>query len=108
MRTIAAACLLMLSTSALAAPAKLPPQWEATTREIYKTAVEMPTVSGRNQLPGLATYLAGKLKAAGWAEADLHVLPYTSVPGNETAALMKGQPKRREDIPIMFLQKISA
>ena len=66
---------------------KLPPQWEATAREIYKTAVETPTVKGRvGENSKLATYLAGKLKEAGWAEDDIHVLPYTSVPGNDTAA----------------------
>jgi acetylornithine deacetylase/succinyl-diaminopimelate desuccinylase-like protein len=71
---------------------KLSPQWEATTREIYKTAVEMPTVKGRGQLPTLVNYLGGKLRAAGWAESDVHVLPYTSVPGNDTAALLARWP----------------
>lgn len=113
MRSIA--CLLAcLSASALAAPpaatlqgAKpLPPQWEATTREIYKTAVEIPTVAGRAGANlQLATFLADKLKAAGWAESDVHVLPYTSVPGNETAALVArwpaaGKAKRK---PILIL-----
>jgi len=105
MRLVLAALLAASSTMALAAPAKLPPQWEATTREIYKTVVEMPTVAGRNQLPGMANYLAGKLKAAGWAESDIHVLPYTSVPGNDTAALIArwpaaGTPKGK---PILIL-----
>jgi acetylornithine deacetylase/succinyl-diaminopimelate desuccinylase-like protein len=72
---------------------KLPPQWEATAREIYKTAVETPTVKGRvGENSKLATYLAGKLKEAGWAEDDIHVLPYTSVPGNDTAALVARWP----------------
>jgi len=79
--------------STLAKAPKLPPKWEATTREIYKTAVETPTVKGREGTNlKLATYLADKLKAAGWAEADLHVLPYQSVPGNQTAALVARWP----------------
>jgi hypothetical protein len=54
----------------------LPPRWEAKTRQIYKTAVEIPTVKGRaGQSLKLATYLGAQLKAAGWAERDIHVLP---------------------------------
>jgi acetylornithine deacetylase/succinyl-diaminopimelate desuccinylase-like protein len=71
----------------------LPPKWEALTREIYKTAVETPTVKGREGANlKLATYLAGKLREAGWADADIHVLPYESTPGNKTAALVARWP----------------
>lgn len=91
--------------AALKGAKKLPAQWETTAREIYKTAVETPTVKGRNEVPKLANYLAGKFKEAGWADSDLHVLPYTSVPGNETAALIArwpaaGTPKKK---PILIL-----
>ncbi len=85
---------------------KLPAQWEATAREVYKTAVETPTVKGRaGENLKLATYLAGKLKAAGWADSDIHVETYTSVPGNDTAALIArwpaaGTPKHK---PILIL-----
>jgi acetylornithine deacetylase/succinyl-diaminopimelate desuccinylase-like protein len=83
----------------------LPPKWESTTREIYKFAVETPTVARRGEVPKLANYLAEKLKAAGWAASDVHVLPYTSVPGNDTAALIArwpavGTPKVK---PILIL-----
>ena len=71
---------------------KLPPKWETTTLEIYKTAVESPTVMGRNQLPKLQNYLAAKLKSAGWAAKDIHVLPYEGPPGNHTAALIARWP----------------
>jgi acetylornithine deacetylase/succinyl-diaminopimelate desuccinylase-like protein len=71
----------------------LPPKWEAATREIYKTAVETPTVKGREgQSLKLANYLAAKFKAAGWAAGDVHVLPYESVPGWKTAALIARWP----------------
>jgi acetylornithine deacetylase/succinyl-diaminopimelate desuccinylase-like protein len=109
MHRIATLLLAFTASAALAQPATaplnsppdvllkgarpLPPKWEATTREIYKTAVETPTVAGREgQNLKLASYLAGKLKAAGWADADIHVLPYTSVPGNDTAALVARWP----------------
>ena len=55
---------------------KLPPAWEQKARDIYKTAVETPTVAGRGQMPKLAGYLADQLRAAGWADSDIHVLPY--------------------------------
>ena len=84
----------------------LSPKWEATAREIYKTAIETPTVAGREgENLKLATYLAGKLKAAGWADSDLHVLPYQSTPTNKTAALIArwpaaGTPKAK---PVLIL-----
>lgn len=108
MRHIAIALLAFTATAAVAAdpppittpPAALlkgarplDPKWEAKTREIYQAAVEMPTVKGREgQNLKLATYLAAELKAAGWADSDLHVLPYDSVPGVKTAALIARWP----------------
>jgi acetylornithine deacetylase/succinyl-diaminopimelate desuccinylase-like protein len=72
---------------------KLSPRWEAITREIYKSAVETPTVAGRDgQNLKLVNYLAGKLKTAGWAAKDIHVLPYQSTPTNKTAALVARWP----------------
>jgi acetylornithine deacetylase/succinyl-diaminopimelate desuccinylase-like protein len=78
--------------STLANAPKLPPQWEQKAREIYKTAVETPTVAGRGQVPKLANYLAGQLKTAGWGDSDIHVLPYTSAKTNQTAALIARWP----------------
>jgi len=51
--------------------------------EIYKTAVEIPTVEGRGQVPKLANYLASELKKAGFPQKDIHVLKV-----GETAALV--------------------
>ena len=76
----------------LAGAKQLPAKWEAATREIYKTAVETPTVKGRGQVPKLQNYLAAKLKAAGWAANDVHVLPYESLDNNQTAALIARWP----------------
>ena len=47
---------------------KLPAEWEQKARDIYRTAVEIPTVPGRGQMPKLANYLADQLRAAGWAD----------------------------------------
>jgi acetylornithine deacetylase/succinyl-diaminopimelate desuccinylase-like protein len=87
MRLALAAALGLLSTSALAADPPADP-WKAKGREIYRHAIEIPTVEGRGRVPELAQYLADQYKAAGWAESDIHVLPYEGNPGNQTAALV--------------------
>ncbi|MEO6199437.1 MAG: M20/M25/M40 family metallo-hydrolase [Sphingomicrobium sp.] len=78
--------------STLKGATPLDPKWEAKTREIYKFTVESPTVKGRDAVPALAKYLAGQLKSAGWAPDDIHVIPYESVPGNNTAAFVARWP----------------
>ena len=97
--------LILFGALALAVPAaastppsapkqgpRLPPAWEETTREIFKRSVEFPTVAGRGQVEVFATYLAGKLKGAGWTEQDIRILPYEPVAGNPTAALIARWP----------------
>lgn len=76
----------------LQAAKPLPPKWEATAREIFRTAVETPTVAGRGQVPKLQNYLARKLRQAGWPAGDIHVLPYEASKGNDTAALIARWP----------------
>ena len=96
MRLFLAASLLALSTAALSQtapsiitqPTKLDAKWQATTREIYETSVEIPTVAGRGQVPKQAEYLAGKLKAAGFAAEDIKIMPYEGEPGDKTVALI--------------------
>jgi acetylornithine deacetylase/succinyl-diaminopimelate desuccinylase-like protein len=63
-------------------------RWQAKAHEIFQHAIEIPTVEGRGKVPELAQYLADQYKAAGWAESDIHVLPYEGNPGNQTAALV--------------------
>ena len=70
MRTVILATAL-LAGSAVAAPADNP--WHAKARELFKQAIETPTVAGRGKVPELAQYLAGQYKAAGWADSDIHV-----------------------------------
>ncbi|MFL6830889.1 MAG: M20/M25/M40 family metallo-hydrolase, partial [Sphingomicrobium sp.] len=97
----------------LAGARKLPPKWEAMTREIFKAAVETPTVAGRGQVPKLANYLASKLQAAGWAPGDVHVLPYQSNSENKTAALIArwpaaGAPKAKPMLIIAHMDVVEA
>ena len=95
MRFMLAASLLALSTASFAQvpaivsqPTKLDSKWQAKTRTVYETSVEIPTVSGRNQVPKLAEYLAGELKAAGFAADDIKIMPYEGETGDKTAALV--------------------
>lgn len=91
----------------------LAPKWEAAAREIFRTAVETPTVAGRGQLPKLQNYLAGKLKQAGWAANDIHVLPYEAFKGNDTAALIArwpaaGTPKAKPMLILAHMDVVEA
>src|SRR5438270_9730459 len=83
-----------VSTTALAAvdprtlPTQLPPAWQAKTREIFKQAIEIPSVHNRGQVPRVAKLLADQFRAAGIPESDIHVMPYEALPGDQTAALI--------------------
>ena len=96
MRFMFAASLLALSTSALAQsppsiitqPSKLDAQWRAKTRAFYEKSIEIPTVAGRGQVPLQAGLIADELKAAGFPEADIKIVPYEGEPGDKTVALI--------------------
>ncbi|MEO7240433.1 MAG: M20/M25/M40 family metallo-hydrolase [Sphingomicrobium sp.] len=94
MRTLSAALMATLSSAALAAPdlltrpTKLDPAWQAKTRALFKQAIEIPSVTGRNQVPRMAQLIAGELKAGGFADADITILPYEGVPGDKTEVLI--------------------
>jgi acetylornithine deacetylase/succinyl-diaminopimelate desuccinylase-like protein len=83
-----------LSTAAGAAtdprtvPTKLDPTWQAKTREVFKQAIEIPTVHNRGEVPRMAKLLADQFRAAGIPEADIHIMPYEALPGDKTVALI--------------------
>ena len=87
------ACL-SASVSAIAAPdprtipTKLDPVWQAKTRAVFKQAIEIPTVTGRGQVPKMAQLVADQLTAGGFPASDIRILPYEGVPGDKTAALI--------------------
>ena len=84
---VSTASLAQSPPSIVTQPSKLDATWQAKTRALYETAVEIPTVSGRNQVPKLAEFLAGELKAAGFAADDIKIMPYEGETGDKTAAL---------------------
>ena len=83
-----------VSSSALAAvdprkvPTQLPPVWQAKTREVFKQAIEIPSVHNRGETPKVAKLLADQFRAAGIPESDIHIMPYEALPGDQTAALI--------------------
>nr|WP_294851480.1 M20/M25/M40 family metallo-hydrolase [uncultured Sphingomonas sp.] len=91
---VAAAAVLSAPASAdpvqqlLNKPSKLDKPWQVQTRDLFKQVVEIPTVEGRGEVPRMASLLAEKLKAAGIADRDIHIMPYEGRKGDNTAALI--------------------
>jgi acetylornithine deacetylase/succinyl-diaminopimelate desuccinylase-like protein len=69
-------------------PTKLEPAWQAKTRELFKQAIEIPTVHHRGEMPRMAKLLADQFRAAGIPESDIHMMPYEALPGDKTMALI--------------------
>src|SRR2546430_16247261 len=94
MRYLLAATALAALASAAATAAG--PQLSAAQREathaMFEHVIDMPTVIGRHNVPGMAQYVADQFKAAGFPEADVHVLPYHTASAttgeDDTAALI--------------------
>jgi acetylornithine deacetylase/succinyl-diaminopimelate desuccinylase-like protein len=94
MRPLAAFALALCSSGCLAAvdprtlPTQLPPAWQTKTRELFKQAIEIPSVHNRGEVPRVAKLLADQFRAAGIPEADIHFMPYEALPGDKTEALI--------------------
>ena len=94
MRRFVAIALVLCSTAAIAAtdprtvPTKLAPEWQAKTRELFKQAIEIPSVHNRGEVPKVAKLLADQFKAAGIPASDIHFMPYEALPGDNTEALI--------------------
>jgi len=56
--------------------------------EIYRASIAYRSADGHGQVPALARYLADQFRAGGFAEQDIHLLPFTVNDGEETAALV--------------------
>ena len=97
---LAASLLCATSTTSAADDA-----WHARARDMLAHSIAVPTVAGRGRVPELAQYLAGQYRAAGWADRDIHVMPYDGSDNDRTAALIvrwpaAGHARRR---PIMLM-----
>src|SRR6476660_6998002 len=93
-RCLALVLAAALSSAAAAAtdprtiPSQLPAAWQAKTREVFKQAIEIPSVHHRGQTQRVAELLASQFRAAGIPDADIHLMPYEGLPGDKTTALI--------------------
>src|SRR5690348_1616570 len=69
-------------------PTKLEPAWQAKTRELFKQAIEIPSVHNRGETQRVAKLLADQFRAAGIPDSDIHFMPYEALPGDKTEALI--------------------
>src|SRR5437764_1564347 len=69
-------------------PTKLEPAWQTKTREVFKQAIEIPSVRGRGEVPRVAKLLADQFRASGIPDSDIHFMPYEALPGDKTEALI--------------------
>jgi acetylornithine deacetylase/succinyl-diaminopimelate desuccinylase-like protein len=56
---------------------------DAKAREIFSRVIAFKTEIGQGQVPAMAKYLAGEFRAAGFPDADIHIVPL-----GETASLV--------------------
>jgi carboxypeptidase PM20D1 len=77
-----ACCLLPLAAIAAAKDTAIPPDISAKSLEMLKRSVAFKTVMDEGQVPAYAEYLAGELKAHGFAAEDIRITPM-----GETATL---------------------
>src|ERR1051326_4247582 len=89
-RALALVLTAALSTAAVAAtdprtlPTKLEPAWQKKTREVFKQAIEIPSVHNRGETHRVAELLAAQFRAAGIPESDIHIMPYEALPGDRS------------------------
>ncbi|MBX9796496.1 M20/M25/M40 family metallo-hydrolase [Sphingomonas sp.] len=114
-KTMLLAASALIAVPAMAAPAEtggptMSAADSAATRTMFETIINIPTVLGRTKVPEMANYLASEFRKAGFAEADIRVLPYdtTNADGTQkdkTAALMVRWPAagKATKAPIMLL-----
>jgi acetylornithine deacetylase/succinyl-diaminopimelate desuccinylase-like protein len=93
-------CLLLTALVAFgSARADAPQPVREQAREILQSIIAFKTSIGLHQVPVMAEYLAGKFRAGGFADADIHILPV-----GETASLVvryRGNGKGGK--PVLFL-----
>ncbi|MGH8130092.1 MAG: M20/M25/M40 family metallo-hydrolase [Steroidobacteraceae bacterium] len=82
-RRLGALLLCLLPLAAAAAKPAVPPAISGQALEILKHSIGFKTAIGEGQVPAYAEYLAGVLKAGGFAPGDITITPH-----GETATLV--------------------
>ena len=73
---------------------------QAKALEIYRTIISMRTAKGQGKVPDMARYLAGELKAAGFSDDDIHILPLGNTAGMVVRYRGDGSSGKK---PILFI-----
>ena len=81
-RTLPSMLLAVAFATPCIASAALTPE-QARAREIYDTLIAYDTSAGHGQVPVMAKYLVQQFRAAGFPDADIHLLPV-----DDTASLV--------------------
>jgi acetylornithine deacetylase/succinyl-diaminopimelate desuccinylase-like protein len=87
---LAAASQLLIVAEALAQDksSDYTEPYQEKALEIYRASIAYRSAEGLGQVPALARYLADQFRAGGFAEQDVHLLPFTVNDGEKTAALV--------------------
>ena len=91
------ATLMLAGCVSSPARAEADPADVARAVEILGKSVAFDTVAGRGKVPAYAAYLAGELETAGFAKADIEIVPL-----GETASLIARYPGKSSDTPIVL------
>ena len=88
----AVTAFVALASAAGAAGPQLTPAQREATHAMFEHLIDTPTVIGRHRVPEMAQYVADQFRAAGFPQADIHVLPYhtesATTGADDTAALI--------------------
>ena len=90
------------SAAGAADPVKRSPH-EQKAREIYAKVIAMPTSKGNAQVPVMAEYLAGELRAAGFPAADIHVVPFDGVDDKTASLVVRYRGNGKGGKPILLM-----
>lgn len=106
---------LLAAAMLLTAPAGLAEErteFERAAREMYQTAVEIRTARGQGKTHELVEYLAGELKAAGFADADIRITDHDNE-GEPVQGLMvwyraEGTPAKKPIVLLAHMDVVDA
>ena len=73
---LTAAAPLGAAPNPVTQPTKLSAEWQAKSRALFESAIEIPTVAGRGEHKRMAEWLASQYRANGWAAGDVKLYPY--------------------------------
>src|SRR5688572_5895419 len=92
---MASAVPALAATNPVTQPTKLSPEWQAKSRALFETAIEIPTVAGRGEHKRMVDWLAQQYRANGWAASDIKIFPHKGDKGEDAYAFFARWPAAR-------------